>query len=1063
MKTVRLLLLNLMLLAFISSLTATKIPLRKVNSERKPKIHPYTHLLDTQSMQFRLQSKDIQNNKLLVILVDFQEEIIDDPATTGNGKFLLEPDPEYRTTIGSPPHDREYFQANLEALRYYYLAASHNSFDLQYDVYPQTAAAYTLPHPMSYYNYWGISSDLFLKRMEEYFRTAFELADSLDPEIDFSLYGHFMIIHAGSDWQHDIYGDTPSDLPSFFIRVKQGQEAVVDNGAVHIRHACNVPSTISQDFDSYESGGYTFYTGYGALNGVMAHEFGHSLGLVDLYNVYNYNPMVGQFDIMDSGGSGVTEDARNAGVLIEGELPSLPGAFSRMLMFGDAFDQNGLYKELSDLISTPASSGPVSIAASSYKQTATEWIPNIYKIPLSSSEYILIENRSVDPDYDGGTAIKVTLDDRVVLHPTAITDPNDTPTYEYDYLLPSFVDGQFHAVGGGLLVWHIDEDYIYNQGNTDINGDFYSNYENNTVNINYNHRGVRIIEADGLNDLGNDYSWFWTGTAFEYFHKYKPLLDSSGMFVNWTAELWRPDLDSGTNPTLLDYSNSPSLYGLKDISQPHNIMTFKLSAGVFDQIYALGSADTLQKILPIINSDLSDNVMPVIRNNMLHFYIYDPDMGISYWSEMIDPVPLNSEPIEYEAVTADVNNDGYRETFLVQYSTLTSIEYSGDEPIIRYYQNPDLQVFSCAPVYADGKLFAASYHGVYYLNSDIGNLVSLGMPNGAYKLAASETNLLIQQKNRLILLDLSGITVSHELILKEDFTQYEPLIVKDPQTDSYTYFLISDQGNIYKVNGTTTSCIYHNTDNINPITNLAVSPVGDYAPCLIFGQGKRLTAIRIDGSLLPGYPIYLEDFSIEPYSHIRVRRSLETENLTECMYIYLRTSTGGYIAIDDIGRVNPHNSITDMKPSSSDLTYYIFQGNRLFWFLINNEGLLLTALLGNQAPPVFYWNGYRNSSTGMAAYSEVHPAVTESKFKTYTFPNPTKADWTTIRCENPDGSVRIRIYDIAGKLLYKNEFTTNPVIWKDVQIDVSKFIPGVYILVAENGNRQARSKFAVQR
>ncbi len=1056
-------LLLLLLMISIIPLTAVKYNVRKTTSGRHPKIHPYTGMLNEYPSRSVFQSKSVHNNKLLVILVDFQEEQPDDPSTTGNGKFLLDQDPGYKTTIGSPPHNREYYLENLEALRYYYLAASHNTFDLQYDVFPQTSPAYTLPNPMSYYNYWGISSELFLQRMEEYFKTSFELADSQDPLIDFSQYGHFMIIHAGSDWQHDYFGDTPSDLPSFFIRVKPGREAVVDNGTVQISYACNVPSTISQDFDTYESDGYTYYTGYGALNGVMAHEFGHSLGLVDLYNVYNYNPMVGQFDIMDSGGSGVTEDSRNTGVLIEGELPSLPGAFSRMLMFGDSFKQNGLFKELADLISTPAATNLISIAASSFRQTSASMIPNIYKIPVSQNEYILIENRSVDPDYDGGTAIKLSLDERVVLHPTAIADPSDAPTYEYDYLLPSFVDGQFHAVGGGLLIWHVDENLIYNEGQIGSDGLFVSNFDNNTINTDYNHRGVRIFEADGLEDIGNDNSLFWTGTAFEYFHKYKPLLDSSGLFVSWTSIPWRPDLNSETVPALLDYANSPSLYGLKDISQPHNIMAFRLTAGIFDQIYALGDPDTAQKILPVINSDLSDNVMAVIRNGMLHFYVYDPDMGISYWTEMIEPIQINSDSIKYEPIVSDVNNDGYKEVILVQNSSLTGIEYSGDEPLVRYYQNPDLQPISCAPVFSAGKLYAASYHGVYFLNTNSGNLESLGIPDGAYKLAATETTLLIQQKNKLILVDLSNHEIIYEQSLPEDFTEYEPIILINPQSGSNSFILTSDRGNIYKTQDNVLLCIYHNVNQLIPLTNLAVCPLNGYSPSLVFGQGNKLIAIRTDGSLLPGFPVYLEDFTAEPGSHIRVRRSLESEYLTECTYIYLRTAAGGYVTIVDTGKVSYLNSISDIRKSTSDFTYYTFQGNRLFWFLINNEGMLLTALLSNQAPPVFYWNGYRNGSTGVAVLSEAQPPIGEHPFSAYVFPNPLQSDWATIRCENPDGKIGIKIYDIAGKLLYKNELITNPVIWKDIQVNLSKFSSGVYILVADNETRQSRSKFALQR
>jgi hypothetical protein len=37
--------------------------------------------------------------------------------------------------------------------------------------------------------------------------------------------------------------------------------------------------------------------------------------MVDLYNVYNSSPMVGVFDIMDSGGSGILVDELENGTL----------------------------------------------------------------------------------------------------------------------------------------------------------------------------------------------------------------------------------------------------------------------------------------------------------------------------------------------------------------------------------------------------------------------------------------------------------------------------------------------------------------------------------------------------------------------------------------------------------------------------------------------------------------------------------------------------------------------------------------------------------------------------
>ncbi|MDZ4181456.1 MAG: hypothetical protein U1B83_01170, partial [Candidatus Cloacimonadaceae bacterium] len=393
------------LILFVAcTLGANKMILRKHEQAPILKIHPYTSLLKQSGSVLPDRSKSANFNRLLVILVDFQEEITNDPNTTGNGKFQLEPDPTYLYSIGSPPHDRQYFEANLDALRYYYLAASNGWFNLDYDVYPKDRPAYTLPNPMGYYNPPGATGAVFVARMEEYFKASFELADTTTPEIDFGSYAHYMIIHAGSDWQHDVFGDTPSDLPSFYIRVGDGKEAVVDSGNTLISHACNVPATISQDFRVNQSGDLTIHSGYGALNAVIAHEFGHSVGLVDLYNVYNFQPMVGVFDIMDSGGSGVLVDELDDGslIMVEGALPALPGAYSKLLMFEDHFASAGYLKDIDQV----ALYTDLQVAASSAKQNPGSPVkPQILRFPLSADEYILIENRNVDPDGDGGTAV----------------------------------------------------------------------------------------------------------------------------------------------------------------------------------------------------------------------------------------------------------------------------------------------------------------------------------------------------------------------------------------------------------------------------------------------------------------------------------------------------------------------------------------------------------------------------------------------------------------------------------------------------------------------------------
>ncbi|MBM4404301.1 MAG: hypothetical protein FJ042_08010, partial [Candidatus Cloacimonetes bacterium] len=194
------------LFAGLGILWSQKIPLRRHSGWNPPRQYPYSGMLHSplsKSDQMR-RSSNPNYNRLLVILVDFQEEMPDDPLTTGNGKFLLAPDSTWKTTIGSPPHDRAFFEANMEALRFYYLAVSYGSYDLEFDVWPKDRQAYTLPHSMGYYKPPNATADVFIARMEEYFKVAFETADALDPQIDFGSYGHYMIIHAGSDWQHDV-------------------------------------------------------------------------------------------------------------------------------------------------------------------------------------------------------------------------------------------------------------------------------------------------------------------------------------------------------------------------------------------------------------------------------------------------------------------------------------------------------------------------------------------------------------------------------------------------------------------------------------------------------------------------------------------------------------------------------------------------------------------------------------------------------------------------------------------------------------------------------------------
>jgi M6 family metalloprotease-like protein len=1033
-------------------LGAAKLTLNKHYSNLHDRRHPYTQLLNKQR-DISEAKRDANFNKLLVILVDFQEESTDDPNTTGNGKFQLEPDPSYLYSIGSPPHNRQYFLNNLEALRYYYLAASAGSYDLQYDLWPQTGA-YTLPQPMAYYNPPDADGDLFVGRMEEYFQSAFEIADSLSPEIDFQSYSHFMIVHAGSDWQHDVFGDTPSDIPSFFIKVGSGKEASVDGGSVLISHACNVPATISQDFDTQSSDGITFHSGYGALNAVIAHEFGHSLGFVDLYNVRNWQPMVGVFDIMDSGGSGVLVDVLNDGsyVMLEGGLPVLPGAWSRALVFGDRLQDDGLLADIGQIELFEEQS----LAAGSRKATDSDPIPQILRIPVSDTEYFLVENRSVDPDGDGATAVYASDDDRVILYPTAIDDPANVPTYEYDYLLPSFQKDDGSAIGGGILVWHINDDVIYNQGSTDADGNFVSNYENNTVNTRYNSRGVEIVEADNLPDIGYDWSWYWTGTQYEYFHARKPVLDASGFFVNWSLDPWKPTLSTETEPPLLDSEGMGSLYWISGIGDPVAVMNLSIRTGFFQSTQITYYDQPGLKAGPLINSSFSGLDLPLIASDSITLMSHHN----GEWTDLMGPFPWNGQPIDFPLASSDQDGNGFRELLMVHGNALEIVEFSTDALQSKSINYPD--PITTTPLSVADTVYVST---PTCLSSIVNNsILEYVVMDGIRRLASYGDDIASLSQDLLHIFDSRDLYIKAEVPLPEPFGDYEPVSYTASSGNVRMLFLMANNGNVYRYESGFLEMIFQNPDP-NPPTQMGISPhptaLGEVNPAIFWACGNSIYAIKRDGTLLDGYPYNAYPLKFESGGHVYALSS------TPGCRLYLPVAGRGHVAYLAGTGIQWDRSLLNNTANSylASLESAIPETTPFYWYYCDPEGSLYIHYTAMDAQnEAIEWNGFRNGGSGSFAGTAMSDEIPpDDQFNAYVFPNPVRGGQFRLRIENFEENAEIRLFDINGALVQSVDEPANGILRRDVALDGSMLSSGVYILSVRCGDKRRRIKFTVQK
>ncbi len=395
--------------------------------------------------------------RVLGLRIDFLSDRMGSLTTSEGGRFDLR-----RGTslfIDPPPHNRDYFESHLTALSRYYSAMSFGKIEMSFDVFPASPDSAFHLSDTADYGPWTFSQDDYAIA-ERLITDAVEAADRSSEPINFSQYDLVVIFHAGADLQGDVNDDSSYDIPSFSAGLEH--PVPVDGGSAYVYAAMVIPETVSQD-------GLT-----GALNGVLTHETGHMLGLPDLYNTDDFLPSVGYWSLMDTGnylGGFVEDPTTHEYVYVFGLIPAGLDAYCR--------------RELGRILDV-AIEDEVNVGALwSDTLQAVEVSSRVLNVPLSSSEYFLIENRQAE--LDGNNEIRVTADTLtgVVLGPES---------GEYDALLP----------GSGILVWHIDENTINSRAVLGL-----------SPNGGLTERGIDLEEADGIEDLGNPSSWEWLGSEFD--------------------------------------------------------------------------------------------------------------------------------------------------------------------------------------------------------------------------------------------------------------------------------------------------------------------------------------------------------------------------------------------------------------------------------------------------------------------------------------------------------------------------------------------------------------------
>lgn len=412
------------------------------------------------AMQTVIENAPLQ---ILALRVEF---IADDvKTTTGNGRFDLGTQSEY--SLDRPPHNRSYFQEQIQALRNYFVRVSAGKVDLQADVFPVAAeAAYQLEHDMVYYS--GMENEtLQEQRRAELLRDAV-LAAAADPAIDFTKYHYLMVFHAGvgQDFAFD-FDTSPFDIQSVYIDftalhaalepANKDYKGILCPGGVYVREGIILPETQNQE--NIDLG----------LLGSMTLLFGSQIGMPSLFDTESGRAGIGRWGLMDQGSYN-----------FQGFIPAQPSAWEKVYMGWEepVVVQNAAQVRIGTATAVSA--------------------PHIIKVPISAKEYFLIENRQRDPNRDKITIGRDRAGNRAEFDSTGRVVASAgiavlTSIDEYDYGLP----------GSGLLIWHIDENIIE------------AKLADNTINNNREHRGVDLVECDGAQDIGYVYDMFDLGYGTE--------------------------------------------------------------------------------------------------------------------------------------------------------------------------------------------------------------------------------------------------------------------------------------------------------------------------------------------------------------------------------------------------------------------------------------------------------------------------------------------------------------------------------------------------------------------
>ncbi len=1002
----------------------------------------------------RILAGEVTTLKVLAIRVEFVED--NRKTTTGTGKFDLSR--PKKILIDPPPHNRTYFEAQLQAAANYYKSVSKGKLFLKGvyspiggDVYPRDLnKAYQLPQEMAYYG--TDDKSLRDKRLAELFRDAWQAAEQAEP-IDFSAYDCFVVFHAGvgGDFAFD-FDETLFDVPSAFLSLTDLKQHLgaenaaykgisVQNGNFFISDGIILSETQNQN--DLEFG----------LLGTVALMFGAQIGLPNLFDTETGNSGIGKWGLMDQGSGNY-----------RGLIPAQPCAWSKIFMGWET-----------PIVINSGTNLPVAASL-------TDDPHKIYKIPINSHEYFLIENRQQHilktPDlavgYDqNGVRVEFSRNGTITQQAGVDSFKVIVSVDEYDFDCP----------GSGILIWHIDERVIA------------ANYKTNRINVDLKRRGVDLEEAHGSQDIGGSYGFLHPAAGSENGLAENAFWNDneSNITVNNTDVV---AFTPTSNPGSWSNERGNSHIVVQNFSKIQPVMTFDLTNNWFQTGFPrmIGNSAELtpQSLLVFdLNNDGLKEIVACSQDGAVYAWkndgsklIQNDDQVIKTdFAGRIDSISVAlfaqiQDSILVAPGVADINGDGKFEVFVASKSGqifawgIDDQNQDGRADLLAGFPlqlnhritTPPLSFPSSTGKelivwgLETGEVIAMAQNGQQW-RSPIGP----GAIQGIALEPISQKICVTNASGEIALINSDGN------LLWKNSSQIgpragQPVIgnLEDKANNQIIVPFLNGKVSILSLTGEVQKSFQLPAENILPELILADFN-GDGQMEILTILEDQLFAYSRNGVLFENFPIKLVWKTEKSGFHYVPPIAGDIDN-DQMLEVFLGAPDGL------LNAYNPESSVVNGFPLSMGASLAI---SPALVQLDNDKDVELISISRDNSLYVWnltgfsvtdlnrFWGSYLAGARHWASATTAGlttPPDKELLYLAYNYPNPTEGDFTTIRYHlSRAGQVKIQIYDLAGSLLETltgSGLVTvpNEVVWNLKNIQSGIYFAKIQVIDAENGN-----------